>query len=150
MQNFEIIVVSVFLLAMMTVTVAFVTVVTSRAKRARRDGVDPREVLSRFAVRFLEWVDESKRKNALAKEKRNEKREEMIRKKTYKSSSGGRLGNYSYSSCTKKARKHSGKCDGNCASCPPHYGYRHGRWYYGHSHVEGCEFGGNKGDGGRD
>ena len=46
--------------------------------------------------------------------------------------------------------KHSGKCDGDCANCPPHYGYRYGRWYYGHSHTEGCEFGGNKNNGGRD
>ena len=46
-----------------------------------------------------------------------------------------------------KPKKHSGKCDGDCANCPPHYGYRHGRWYYGHSHIEGCVFGGNKGDG---
>ena len=50
----------------------------------------------------------------------------------------------------KSPKKHSGKCDGDCANCPPHYGYRHGRWYYGHSHIEGCVFGGNKGDGGRD
>lgn len=49
-----------------------------------------------------------------------------------------------------KSKKHSGKCDGDCANCPPHYGYRYGRWYYGHSHTEGCEFGGNKGNGGRD
>ena len=48
------------------------------------------------------------------------------------------------------SKKHSGKCDGDCANCPPHYGYRHGRWYYGHDHIEGCEFGGNKGSGGRD
>lgn len=39
-------------------------------------------------------------------------------------------------------------CD--CANCPPYYGYRYGRWYYGHDHIEGCEFGGNKGNGGRD
>ena len=37
-----------------------------------------------------------------------------------------------------------------CANCPPHYGYRYGRWYYGHDHVHGCEFGGNKGSGSRD
>ena len=47
-------------------------------------------------------------------------------------------------------KKHSGKCDGDCANCPPHCGYRHGRWYYGHSHSEGCVFGGNKCNGGRD
>lgn len=40
------------------------------------------------------------------------------------------------------------RCNGDCANCPPHYGYRYGRWYYGHGHTHGCEFGGNKGDGG--
>ena len=49
-----------------------------------------------------------------------------------------------------RKKKHSGRCDGDCANCPPHYGYRHGRWYYGHNHIEGCVFGGNKGGGGRD
>lgn len=44
-------------------------------------------------------------------------------------------------------KKHTGKCDGDCANCPPHYGYRYGRWYYGHGHVHGCEFGGNRGGG---
>lgn len=47
-------------------------------------------------------------------------------------------------------KKHNRRCNGDCASCPPHYGYRYGRWYYGHSHSSGCEFGGNKCDGGRD
>ncbi len=42
---------------------------------------------------------------------------------------------------------HNGICTGDCATCPPHYGYRYGRWYYGRGHVYGCEFGGNKGDG---
>ena len=42
-------------------------------------------------------------------------------------------------------KKHNGQCDGDCAHCPPHYGYRYGRWYYGHHHQYGCEFGGNKG-----
>ena len=46
-----------------------------------------------------------------------------------------------------KQHKHPGRCTGDCANCPPHYGYRYGRWYYGHGHVHGCEFGGNKGDG---
>lgn len=45
---------------------------------------------------------------------------------------------------TNRPHKHNGKCDGNCANCPPHYGYRYGRWYYGHHHNYGCEFGGNK------
>ena len=44
-------------------------------------------------------------------------------------------------------KKHDGHCDDDCANCPPHYGYRYGRWYYGKGHQYGCEFGGNKGDG---
>ena len=44
-------------------------------------------------------------------------------------------------------KKYDGHCDGDCANCPPHYGYRYGRWYYGKGHQYGCEFGGNKGDG---
>jgi len=46
--------------------------------------------------------------------------------------------------------RHSGRCNGDCANCPPHYGYRYGRWHYGHDHVHGCEFGGNKGSGSMD
>lgn len=57
---------------------------------------------------------------------------------------------HSQRSSHSKHKKHNGKCDGDCANCPPHYGYRYGGWYYGHSHTEGCEFGGNKCDGGRD
>jgi len=40
-------------------------------------------------------------------------------------------------------RTHMGRCTGDCSSCPAHYGYRYGRWYYGHHHSHGCEFGGN-------
>lgn len=47
-----------------------------------------------------------------------------------------------------KKRPHPGHCTGDCANCPPHYGYRYGRWYYGHDHTHGCEFGENKGGGG--
>ena len=46
-----------------------------------------------------------------------------------------------------KGKRHNGRCNGDCAHCPPHYGYRYGRWYYGHHHVYGCEFGGNRGSG---
>lgn len=35
----------------------------------------------------------------------------------------------------------------DCANCPPHYGYRYGRWYYGHGHIYGCQRGGNRGGG---
>lgn len=48
-----------------------------------------------------------------------------------------------------KTKKHPGHCTGDCANCPPHYGYRYGRWYYGHDHTHGCEFGGNKCGGGK-
>lgn len=49
------------------------------------------------------------------------------------------------SSHLNRTRQKSGeKCNGDCASCPPHYGYRYDRWYYGHNHDYGCEFGGNK------
>ncbi len=47
-------------------------------------------------------------------------------------------------------KRHNGKCDGDCKHCPPHYGYRYGRWYYGHDHAWGCEFGGNKCSGSMD
>ena len=55
-----------------------------------------------------------------------------------------------FSSLSKPKKKHSGRCDGDCANGPPHYGYRYGRWYYGHDHAHGCEFGGNKCSGSRD
>lgn len=45
--------------------------------------------------------------------------------------------------------KSPSKCTGDCAHCPPHYGYRYGRWYYGHGHTEGCELGGNGGCNGK-
>ena len=44
-------------------------------------------------------------------------------------------------------KKPNGRCDGDCANCPSHYGYRYGRWHHGKGHQYGCEFGGNKGDG---
>lgn len=49
-----------------------------------------------------------------------------------------------------KQKKHNGRCNGDCANCSPHYGYRYGRWYYGHDHVHGCQFGGNRGSGSMD
>ena len=32
-------------------------------------------------------------------------------------------------------RTHPGRCTGDCSNCPAHYGYRYGRWYYGHHQV---------------
>lgn len=46
-------------------------------------------------------------------------------------------------------RKGSHDCNGGCDHCPAHYGYRYGRWYYGHGHQGGCERGGNGGASGR-
>ena len=69
------------------------------------------------------------------------------------SSSGPSSSTRSYSSKSSwrsPKKKHSGKCDGDCDSCPPHYGYRYGRWYYGHGHSEGCVFCGNKCNSGKD
>ena len=43
----------------------------------------------------------------------------------------------------------TGRCDGDCANCPAHYGCRYGRWYYGHGHQHGCERGGNGGASGK-
>lgn len=43
------------------------------------------------------------------------------------------------------SHKHRNHCDGDCDNCPAHYGYRYGRWYYGHGHQHGCERGGNGG-----
>lgn len=48
-----------------------------------------------------------------------------------------------------KKKKDTGRCDGDCANCPAHYGYRYGRWYYGHGHQHGCQRGGNGGASGR-
>lgn len=39
----------------------------------------------------------------------------------------------------------TGRCNGDCDNCPAHYGYRYGRWYYGHGHQHGCQRGGNGG-----
>ena len=44
----------------------------------------------------------------------------------------------------RKSRQHPGYCAGDCAHCPPHYGYCYGRWYYGRGHTHGCEFEANK------
>ena len=61
---------------------------------------------------------------------------------SHRHSSWGSFGSHS----TKKKGRH---CDGDCANCPAHYGYRYGRWYYGHGHQWGCERGGNGGASGR-
>lgn len=49
-----------------------------------------------------------------------------------------------------KQKKHNGRYNDDGANCPPHYCYRYGRWYYGHDHVHGCQFGGNRGSGSMD
>ena len=64
------------------------------------------------------------------------------------SSESSSSGSSSWSLSSKK-KKDTGHCDGDCANCPPHYGYRHGRWYYGHGHQHGCERGGNGGASGK-
>lgn len=54
----------------------------------------------------------------------------------------GGLFQHSASSGKKKASRY---CDGDCANCPPHFGYRYGRWYFGRGHQYGCMRGGNGG-----
>ncbi len=62
-------------------------------------------------------------------------------------SGGSRHHKSTFGRSGKSTSKKKGRyCDGDCANCPPHYGYRYGRWYYGHGHQWGCERGG---DGGR-
>lgn len=48
-----------------------------------------------------------------------------------------------------KTHHTSSHCDGDCNNCPAHYGYRYGRWYYGHGHQYGCERHGNGGASGK-
>ena len=155
MQDFEIIVIALFVATMLIAVSAFVIWIRIRAKRAKAEGKDPHDILPKLAARILDWAEESKRKNAAAKEKR---KAASMSGSRGGSSSDRRKPTSTYTRANKrsafstngKSKKHSGKCDGDCKNCPPHYGYRYGRWYYGHGHIEGCEFGGNKGDGGRD
>ena len=58
-------------------------------------------------------------------------------------------GHHSHSSGSSSRKRDTGRCDGDCANCPPHYGYRYGRWYYGHGHQHGCQRGGNGGASGK-
>ena len=53
----------------------------------------------------------------------------------------------SFSILGESRKKRAERCDGDCENCPAHYGYRYGRWYYGHNHTHGCQRGGNRGDG---
>ena len=63
---------------------------------------------------------------------------------------GGKHHRSSYRSFGKHVKKkNSNRCDGDCDNCPAHYGYRYGRWYYGHGHQHGCLRGGNGGRTGR-
>lgn len=48
-----------------------------------------------------------------------------------------------------KSNHNSSHCNGDCNNCPAHYGYRYGRWYYGHGHQYGCERHGNGGASGK-
>ena len=57
----------------------------------------------------------------------------------------GLVGAQLISDLTKKKNTPAHRCNGDCDHCPPHYGYRYGRWYYGHGHQRGCQRGGNGG-----
>lgn len=49
----------------------------------------------------------------------------------------------------KKGENNKDICDGDCASCPDHFGFRHDKWHFGHGHEEGCERDGNGGADGK-
>ena len=65
------------------------------------------------------------------------------------SSSSSSSSNSSSFWSTSSKKKDNGRCDGDCSNCPAHYGYRYGRWYYGHGHQHGCQRGGNGGASGK-
>lgn len=64
-------------------------------------------------------------------------------------SSNNNNGHHNHGSGNNGRKRDTGRCDGDCANCPPHYGYRYGRWYYGHGHQHGCQRGGNGGASGK-
>ena len=64
---------------------------------------------------------------------------------TSSSSSASHKSSSSHSGWSSPKKKDTGRCDGDCANCPAHYGYRYGRWYYGHGHQHGCQRQGNGG-----
>lgn len=68
---------------------------------------------------------------------------------TKKYDGGSHHSHSSWGGSHRKSNKKSSHCDGDCANCPAHYGYRYGRWYYGHGHQYGCQRGGNGGATGR-
>ena len=55
----------------------------------------------------------------------------------------------SHGGWSSQKKRDTGRCDGDCANCPAHYGYLYGRWYYGHGHQHGCQRGGNGGASGK-
>lgn len=65
---------------------------------------------------------------------------------------GGLLTGLAAAAVTKYTRDH--RQHGAACTCPKcvgnkeHYGYRYGRWYYGHNHTDGCETGEDNCDGG--
>ena len=65
------------------------------------------------------------------------------------SNSNSNSSHHSHGSNHSSRKRDTGRCDGDCANCPPHYGYRYGRWYYGHGHQHGCQRGGNGGASGK-
>ena len=101
-----------------------------------------------------EQTDEFSERIHVAEEQVDEYIERSKSPKKQKSSAGKAIGLGAilglFSGLFGGKKKHHGRCNGDCANCPPHYGYRYGRWYYGHGHNYGCEFGGNKGGGGKD
>ena len=108
-------------------------------ERAIRTGLD-------FSGYELEWISNDKERNSSATASRKLRgglfKSLLVFSLLFGSDSGK---NHK----TSGAGRDSGRCDGNCDVCPPHYGYRYGRWYYGHGHQHRCERLGNGGRSGK-
>lgn len=117
------------------------------------EGIIPDDAFQRICNRAGIDIDADEEEDALEKDEdefedeEDDEFEEYIDEKPYKLGFFGTLA-VILASFGATRHKQSDRCDGDCAHCPPHYGYRYGRWYYGHGHWYGCQRGGNRGGGG--
>ena len=121
-------------------------------RRIKKNAPPPREdIFSELGEQANQLADQiNKLVDDVEKQKRSGKSFTVPSKNKPSFSLFDLIGVFAETSRDNKKHAHSGKCNGDCANCPPHYGYRYGRWYYGKHHTEGCEFGGNSNSGGID
>ncbi|MBR5231514.1 MAG: hypothetical protein IKW00_04630 [Clostridia bacterium] len=112
-----------------------------RKRRALERKREEKEELERETREMIERVKEE------WAEQQEAEMERRLAAKRYKVKSGGGL--LSGLLNIFLSEDNGDRCDGDCDNCPSHYGYRYGRWYYGHGHMHGCERGGNGGASGR-